>query len=112
MPCTTIIKNGAGPSDSHGCPFKQFTPMNLTQFLTQSYGLNSNSNEIKDILNWNKSSLYHLSCTCVFEVHHKKYGVKKGQGVGQTESVSHPNRYFEASHKLSHPIEEGTAKPT
>ncbi|KAH9808200.1 eukaryotic and archaeal DNA primase, large subunit-domain-containing protein [Melampsora americana] len=112
MPCTTIIKNGAGPSDHHGCPFKQFTPINLTQFLTQSYGLPSNSNELKDIANWNKSSLYHLSCTCVFEFSHKKFGIKKGQGLGQGESVSHPNRYFEVSHKLSHPPDEGSVKPT
>lgn len=40
-----------------------------------------------------KAKHYHVACTRVFEITHSKYGVKKGEGVGMGESVTHPNQY-------------------
>lgn len=39
-----------------------------------------------------KGGHYHVGCTRLFELTHKKEGIKKGDGLGQSESVSHPNR--------------------
>ncbi|CAH7687685.1 eukaryotic and archaeal DNA primase, large subunit-domain-containing protein [Phakopsora pachyrhizi] len=100
-PCTAIIKDSVGPQDCHGCPFKQFSSTNLTHYLAQVYGMDPNSNEMKDIINWTKTQHYHLACSTVFEQSHKSFGIKKGDGLGGRETVDHPNKYFEASFKLS-----------
>lgn len=44
-----------------------------------------------------KGSHYHLACTRVFEVTH---GIKKGEGVGNGEGVTHPNKYADYSRGL------------
>ena len=44
-----------------------------------------------------KSSHYHLACTRVFEVTH---GIKKGEGLGNGEGVTHPNKYTDYSRSL------------
>lgn len=40
-----------------------------------------------------KATHYHVACTRVFELTHSSYGVAKGEGVGGSESVTHPNQY-------------------
>ncbi|KAG0141134.1 hypothetical protein CROQUDRAFT_52178 [Cronartium quercuum f. sp. fusiforme G11] len=112
MPCTAIIKSGPGPHETHGCPFKQFNAPNLVQHLSTLYNVGASSNEMKDILEWTKSQHYHLACTTVWECSHKKYGAKKGDGLGQGESVGHPNRYFEASYKLIQGLDASPEKPS
>lgn len=68
--------------------------------LLSSYGI-SDPAQIKEILDATKSQHYHVACTRVFEITHaQKYDVKKGDGLGNGESVSHPNRYFERSREL------------
>lgn len=68
--------------------------------LLSSYGI-SDPAQIKEILEATKSQHYHVACTRVFEITHaRKYDIKKGDGLGNGESVSHPNRYFERSREL------------
>jgi len=98
--CVTIITGSVGPQESHGCPFKHFSQANLTQHLTQAYQVDPKSDLMKDIVEFKKNEHYHLACTAVWEHQHKSLGVKKGEGLGQGESVSHPNRYYEASYRL------------
>jgi DNA primase large subunit len=52
---------------------------------------------MKDIMDSVKGTHYHLACTRVFEITH---GIKKGEGLGQGEGVSHPNKYFDRSRLL------------
>ena len=52
---------------------------------------------MRDILDSVKSSHYHVACTRVFEITHK---LKKGEGLGENESVSHPNKYMDRSREL------------
>lgn len=40
-----------------------------------------------------KEGHYHVACTRVFEITHASAGVKKGDGIGEGESVTHPNQY-------------------
>lgn len=98
--CVTIITGTVGPLESHGCPFKHYSQVNLTQHLNQVYQIDLKSDLMKDIVEFKKNEHYHLACTAVWEHQHKALGVKKGDGLGQGESVSHPNRYYEASYRL------------
>jgi len=47
-----------------------------------------------------KSGHFHVACTRVFEITHSRLGVKKGEGVGGGESVTHPNQYAARSMEL------------
>jgi DNA primase large subunit len=47
-----------------------------------------------------KAGHYHVACTRVFEMTHSVFGVKKGDGVGSGESVTHPNQYAARSMEL------------
>lgn len=98
--CQQILTtNQPGTQDSHGCPFRHFSPDNLATFLVSSYPtLDRSSAEMRDILDSVKNSHYHVACTRVFEVTH---GLKKGDGLGKDgETVSHPNRYTERSREI------------
>lgn len=94
--CQAIISGKPpGPGESHGCPFKHFNESHLLSSLTSTYNLNNL--DTKEILGYVKSNHFHLACTRVFELQHR---VEKGSGIGEGDSVDHPNRYFEASRKL------------
>jgi DNA primase large subunit len=47
-----------------------------------------------------KTGHFHVACTRVFEITHSAIGVKKGQGIGGGESVTHPNEYAARSREL------------
>ncbi|PWN48323.1 DNA primase large subunit [Violaceomyces palustris] len=94
--CARILtQDQPGPQDNHGCPFRHFSPQNLSSALSRHYSLSVN--EQSEILSAVKQGHYHVGCTRLFELTHSKLGVKKGEGLGNGESVSHPNRYFERS---------------
>lgn len=99
--CQRILtQDQPGTQDSHGCPYRHFSAQALQSLLLSSYGISDHS-QIKEILDATKSQHYHVACTRVFEITHaSKYDVKKGDGLGSGESVSHPNRYFERSREL------------
>lgn len=99
--CQRILtQDQPGTQDSHGCPYRHFSAQALQSLLLSSYGI-SDPSQIKEILDATKSQHYHVACTRVFEITHaSKYDVKKGDGLGSGESVSHPNRYFERSREL------------
>ena len=106
--CARIItQDPPGPQDTHGCPFRHFSQENLSAALTAHYGLGPS--EQADILAAAKAGHYHVACTRVFELTHKAQGVAPGDGLGQGESVSHPNRYTEASWRLA---QESSAPPS
>lgn len=89
--CGQIIRETPGPNDSHGCPFRHFGEAQLGQMLVTSCGI-SNAADSKDIFDAVKGGHYHIACTRVFEITHASKGVQKGQGLGNGESVEHPNR--------------------
>jgi DNA primase large subunit len=89
--CVSIItQDQPGPQDNHGCPFRHFSPQNLSSALATQYGLNFG--EQSEIMQAVKGGHYHVGCTRLFELTHKKEGIKKGDGLGEGESVTHPNR--------------------
>ncbi|KZT58067.1 DNA primase, large subunit [Calocera cornea HHB12733] len=113
--CQTILtSNQPGPTESHGCPFRHFSPDNLQLTLSATFGIPAA--EQTEIMAAVKGQHYHIACTRVFELTHAKYGVKKGEGLGTangaTETVSHPNRYAARSRELEkEKLEKTKAKP-
>lgn len=97
--CQQILtSNQPGTQDSHGCPFRHFSPDNLQSFLVASYPqIQRGSPEMKDIMDSVKGSAYHVACTRLFEV---TRGIKKGEGVGGGSSVTHPNEFTARSQEI------------
>lgn len=99
--CARILtQDPPGPQDHHGCPFRHFNAANLSAALTEHYRLPAS--EQAEVLAAAQAGHYHVACTRVFELTHAAQGVQRGDGLGQGESVSHPNRYTEASWRLAH----------
>lgn len=98
--CQQILTtNQPGTQDSHGCPFRHFSPDTLSSFLISTYPqwFDRSGPELREVMDQVKGSHYHLACTRVFEVTH---GVTKGEGLGNGEGVTHPNKYTDHSRAL------------
>ena len=65
------------------------------------------SGDMQEIMSTVKAGHYHVACTRVFEITHAHQGVKKGEGVGGGESVTHPNQYAARSRELDKKKEDG-----
>ena len=94
---------GSVPKDDeyHGCPYIHFSPENLQSALLTMYGDHGlTSMDMPEIIHLVKAKHYHVACTRVFEITHATQGVKKNDGVGGGESVTHPNQYAARSREL------------
>lgn len=56
--------------------------------------------DLLEIMSYVKGHHYHVACTRVFELTHGHVGVKKSDGIGNGESVTHPNQYAARSREL------------
>ena len=93
--CQQILTSG--PSEC-GCPYRHYSPENLHTALLAAYSLRGlSTTDLPEIMATVKAGHYHVACTRVFEMTH---GVKKGDGVGGGESVTHPNQYATRSMEL------------
>ena len=103
-----LMSDEPGPGDSHGCPYRHFAADTLQSALLTMYGEHGlTSSDMPEIMNMVKAKHYHVACTRVFEITHARQGVKKGEGVGGGESVTHPNQYAQRSRDLAKKMEEG-----
>lgn len=105
----TTDKPGVG--DCHGCPYRHFSPENLQSSLLTHYSSQGlDTTDLHEIMRTVKDGHYHVACTRVFEITHARKGVKKGDGIGGGESVTHPNQYAARSIEIEkEQSQEGTA---
>lgn len=97
-----LMSDQPGPGDSHGCPYRHFSPDNVQTALLSMYSSRGlTAADLPEIMNTVKGSHYHVACTRVFEITHAQYGVSKGDGIGGGESVTHPNQYAAKSRELA-----------
>lgn len=90
-----------GSSSDHGCPYRTYSPENLQSTLLSSYShLGLRSADLPEIMATVKANHFHVACTRVFELTHGSLGVSRGQGIGEGESVTHPNQYAAKSMEL------------
>ncbi|KAF7301856.1 Rsec15 protein [Mycena indigotica] len=101
--CQQILTSGGDP----GCPYRHFSVDNLRSALVSAYGLSSA--DLHDVMNQVKNNHFHVACTRVYEITHASSGVKRGDGVGSGESVTHPNQYAAKSMELEKAKEEKAA---
>ncbi|KAK0459647.1 eukaryotic and archaeal DNA primase, large subunit-domain-containing protein [Desarmillaria tabescens] len=88
-------------NDEYGCPYRYFAPDNLQTTLLAAYApLGLKSTDLPEIMHTKKTEHFHVGCTRVFEITHGHCGIKKGEGVGDGESVTHPNQYAARSIEL------------
>ncbi|KAI6036110.1 DNA primase large subunit [Pisolithus microcarpus] len=85
-------------------------PENLQSSLLTHYSLQGlGTTDLHEIMRTVKDGHYHVACTRVFEITHASKGVKKGDGIGDGESVTHPNQYAARSIELEkEQSQEGT----
>ncbi|CED82915.1 dna primase large subunit [Phaffia rhodozyma] len=96
--CQRILtQDQPGAQDIHGCPFRHFAPARLSLFLEKDYRISGP--DLQEVMNQVKSTHYHVACTRVFELTHRS-DVQKGEGLGNGESVDHPNKWFDRSWEL------------
>ena len=89
-----------GPSE-YGCPYRNYSPENLQSSLLSMYSQQGlRSADLPEVMANVKTSHFHVACTRVFELTHASCGVSKGEGVGNMESVTHPNQYTSRSMEL------------
>ncbi|TFK55004.1 DNA primase large subunit [Heliocybe sulcata] len=100
--CQQILtQEQPGPNESHGCPYRHFSEDNLQSALLASYSAQGlKTTDLPEIMHTVRAGHYHVACTRVFEITHSRGGVKKGEGVGGGESVTHPNQYAARSREL------------
>jgi len=58
------------------------------------------SSDLPEIMATVRTGHYHVACTRVFELTHASCGITKGEGIGEGESVTHPNQYAARSMEL------------
>ncbi|KAJ6496616.1 eukaryotic and archaeal DNA primase, large subunit-domain-containing protein [Mycena vitilis] len=105
--CQQILTSGGDP----GCPYRHFSQENLQSALLSTYGpLGLTSTDLYEVMNTVKGGHFHVACTRVFEITHASSGVKKGDGIGGGESVTHPNQYTAKSMELAKQQEENAMK--
>ncbi|KAJ8520434.1 hypothetical protein ONZ45_g2752 [Pleurotus djamor] len=93
MSCSQILIP-SNKDTNYVCPYKHFSPENLQTALLSSYSARGmTQNAVMEVMGTVKAGHPHVACTRVFEITHANEGVKKGDGVGGGESVTHPNQY-------------------
>jgi DNA primase large subunit len=63
--------------------------------------------DLPEIMQTVRAKAYHVACTRVYEITHATKNVRKGDGVGSGETVTHPNQYVTASRTLERASTDG-----
>lgn len=98
--CIRIISGMPGPGDTHGCPFRHYSPENLTSMLQN---LHVNDVDVQEITRRSKESHYQLACTKLYEVtrgaiHAEANAAQNEMNDGTLmEGIEHPNQWFDLS---------------
>ncbi|KAH9484214.1 DNA primase large subunit [Psilocybe cubensis] len=97
--CMQLLMD-SGASD-HGCPYRTYSPENLQTALLSAYSpLGLRQSDLGEVMAAVNTKHFHVACTRVYEITHASNGVSKGQGLGNGESVTHPNEYAAKSMEL------------
>lgn len=99
--CSCLQILAPGNTNDCGCPYRTYTSENLQSTLLSAYApLGLKASDLQEVKATVDGGHYHVACTRVFEITHAQYGIKKGEGVGGGESVTHPNQYASRSREL------------
>jgi len=104
--CSKLLTEALpGPGQTHGCPYRTFSPENLIPMIQSQMGTNDQEllRTIRDDVGRQR---YHIACNRVFEHQHKKE-IKEVKDKGtwsanDLDTITHPNQYFKRSFMLKH----------
>ncbi|OAL71004.1 DNA primase large subunit [Trichophyton violaceum] len=101
--CQKILTDNApGTGQTHGCPYRHFSPDNLVSLL-ETVGI-TDRETLRGVREDVGRTRYHIACNRVFEYVHKNELKKvRDEGIwSQTEldTIVHPNVYFKRSYLL------------
>lgn len=104
-----LIEALPGPGQTHGCPYRTYSPDNLVSLL-QGVGVNDRD-VLKQVREDVAKSKFHIACNNVFDWAHRAEIRKVKEdgtwGIAQLDTIVHPNEYFKRSFLLKN---LGTAK--
>jgi DNA primase large subunit len=63
--------------------------------------------DLPEIMATVRAQAFHVACTRVYEITHATQNVRKGDGIGSGETITHPNQYARASMALEHAAADG-----
>ncbi|KAI9734564.1 MAG: hypothetical protein M1834_002165 [Cirrosporium novae-zelandiae] len=112
--CQKILTERApGPGETHGCPYRHFSPDNLISLLQQT-GIHDRDT-LKGVREDIEKKRYHIACNRVFDYAHAddiRRAKDKGNWEGEMkETILHPNSYFRKSMFLKHMGDGGQMPP-
>ncbi|KAJ3318293.1 hypothetical protein HDV06_000577 [Boothiomyces sp. JEL0866] len=90
--CVKIIQSMPSSNESHGCPFRHFTPDALTEMMQN---LNVDQVSVNEIQQKAKEGHYQIACTALFEATRGKAHEQAQEMLA--EPIGHPNQYFDYS---------------
>ncbi|TPX59518.1 hypothetical protein PhCBS80983_g02395 [Powellomyces hirtus] len=116
--CIKIItSNQPGPTDNHGCPFKEFSKNDL-KLLMKSYGVEETA--MTDIAKLTKDGHYQVACTRLYEATrgnaHRlaNASLEKSKAEANAplvQTVEHPNQWFDMSRISAAQSQPSRTKP-
>ncbi|KAH0351082.1 DNA primase large subunit, partial [Aureobasidium melanogenum] len=100
--CQKLITDVPSSGQSHGCPYRWFSPDNLMGLL-QATGV-SDREVLKSVKEDVTKTRYHIACNRVFEYQHRNE-IKKVKDnslwpQSELDTITHPNTYFKRSFLL------------
>lgn len=106
--CVKIItSNAPGPGDSHGCPFKHFSPEGLGTMLRR---MRVTEPGIQEVLKITRDGHFQIACTRLFELTNGRAHALANDAMQSgvlrddsalLETIEHPNQYYDLSFKRS-----------
>ncbi|KAL9105095.1 MAG: hypothetical protein Q9163_000013 [Psora crenata] len=108
--CQKILtEHPPGPGESHGCPYRHFSPDNLVALL-QTTGV-TDGDLLRGVRDDVDKKRFHIACNRVFEWSHKAE-LKRVKEEGdwppaEFDTIVHPNTYFKRSFLLKNGAQGG-----
>lgn len=82
--CMRIIMDNVGPGENHGCPYRHYDPMVLSELLVKS-GVEGDN--LKNVLQLAKDGHYQKACALQFKAAHDGQEISSG-------ITNHPNQFY------------------
>jgi DNA primase large subunit len=92
--CLKMIQSIPGPGETHGCPFRQYSPEALLDMMMK---MNVDLQSSNDVLEKAKGGNYQIACTRLFERTRGLVHDKAQKEFILLEPINHPNTWFDLS---------------
>jgi DNA primase large subunit len=105
--CQKILtEHPPGPGETHGCPYRTFSPENLATALRSQMSI-QDTQVLREVGAHIENKKFHVACNDVFKFMHQNEIKRwkdeaKARGTDLGETIVHPNEYFRRSYLIKH----------